>query len=133
MRRVVVRESEAMKQRGSITAMVAAAVLTAAVAVIPAQRAEAVACLPSDLSLTIAGTTYSPVGCADGLDQGRGPLSETSSLNGKLGTSFTYLDSSEGSATPTGLGGIALTVTAGSGNSGNWTLSWTDVAGAPNL
>jgi hypothetical protein len=87
--------------------------------------------------LTINGTLYTPTSCADGVAQGGGPTSETSSLNTQLGTSgFVYLDSSEDAGTPTGLGGVAFTVTAppsGTVNSGTWTVTWTDVAGLPNL
>ncbi|MBV1800019.1 PEP-CTERM sorting domain-containing protein [Siccirubricoccus sp. G192] len=109
-----------------------AAALAAAPALLPAS-AEAAACLTSDVTLLIGATSYNPTSCADNLSQGGGPTSETNSLNTALGTSFVYLDKSDDAGTPTGLGGVAFTVTASAGNSGTWTVTWTDVAGLPNL
>ena len=109
-----------------------AAALAAAPALLPAS-AEAAACLTSDVTLTIGGTLYNPTSCADNLSQGGGPIAETGSLNTALGTSFVYLDKSDDAGTPTGLGGVTFAVTASAGNSGTWTVTWTDVAGLPNL
>jgi hypothetical protein len=109
-----------------------AAALAAAPALLPAP-AEAAACLTSDVTLTIGATLYNPISCGDNVSQGGGPLAETTSINSVLGTSFVYLDKSDDAGTPTGIGGVAFTVTASAGNSGTWTVSWTDVAGLPNL
>lgn len=96
-------------------------------------NAHAAACSTSDVSLTIGGTTYTPASCADGVSNGN-PTQETSNLNSALGTTgFVYLDKSDDTGTPTGLGGVTFTVTASSGNSGTWTVAWQDVAGPPNL
>jgi hypothetical protein len=97
------------------------------------EKAVAAPCALSDVTLTIGATVYHPTSCADNVAQGGGPTAETNSLNAKLGTSFTYLDSSSDPATPTGLGGVTFQVGPVSGNSGSWTLSWTDTAGPPNL
>ena len=95
----------------------------------------AAACSTSDVSLMIGNTTYTPSNCADSVAQGSGPLVETTSLNTALGNpGFVYLDSSEDASTPTGIGGITFTVTAQANvNSGAWAVSWTDVAGPPDL
>src|SRR5215470_17333796 len=91
-------------------------------------------CATTDVSLTINGTAYVPTACADSVAQGGGPTSETTSLNTQLGhAGFVYLDSSDDAGTPTGLGGIQFTVTATTGNSGTWTVTWTDTSGLPNL
>jgi hypothetical protein len=107
-----------------------AVAMAAAPALLPAS-AEAAACLTSDVTLTIGGTLYNPTSCADNLSQGGGPIAETGSLNTALGTSFVYLDKSDDAGTPTGLGGVTFAVTASAGNSGTWTVTWTDVAGLP--
>lgn len=96
------------------------------------QTALAAACSTTDVSLTIGSTTYHPASCADSVNNGN-PTEETANLNSAFGTSFVYLDKSDDAGTPTGLGGITFTVTASSGNSGSWTIQWTDVAGLPNL
>lgn len=90
-------------------------------------------CALSDVSLTIGGTTYHPTSCADNVAQGGGPTAETNSLNTKLGTSFVYLDKSDDPGTSPGLGGVTFQVGPVSGNSGSWTLSWTNTAGPPDL
>jgi hypothetical protein len=117
--------------------LVAIGASTAAIPALMTEPANAAACATSDVSLTIGATTYVPTSCADGVAQGGGPSAETASLNTKLGTpSFVYLDSSEDAATPTGLGGVTFVVTAppsSTVNSGAWSVSWTDVAGLPNL
>jgi hypothetical protein len=103
-------------------------------AAVMADRAEAALCATSDVSLTIDGTLYNPASCADGVVQGGGPTAETNSLNTQLGTTgFVYLDKSDDAFTPTGIGGVTFEVTALNVNSGTWTVSWTDVAGQPNL
>lgn len=108
-----------------------AAATTMALATGPAQAA---ACLVSDVTLKIGSTVYAPSACGDGVDQGGGPIAETNSLNAVLDTaSFVYLDSSEDAGTPAGINGIAFVVSAASGNSGNWSIKWIDVAGSPNL
>jgi hypothetical protein len=109
--------------------------LAALGAVVMADRAEAAACLTSDVSLTIGGTLYNPTSCADNVVQGGGPTAETSSLNTQLGTTgFVYLDKSDDPSSPTGIGGVAFEVTATTtDDTGTWTVTWTDVAGLPNL
>ncbi len=98
-------------------------------------EAQAAACsiAPPDVTLTIGSTTYTPSACADGIAQGSGPTQETANINAALGTSFVYLDKSDDASNPTGLGGIQFTVTADAGNSGTWHVTWTDVAGSPDL
>jgi hypothetical protein len=46
---------------------------------------------------------------------------------------FAYLDKSDDPTTPVGIGGVTFVIGADLGNSGAWTLSWTDQPGAPNL
>jgi PEP-CTERM motif len=114
--------------------LIAALAAVAAGSLLATQSAQAALCALTDVSLTINGTTYNPSTCADGVAQGGGPTTETASLNTQLGTSdFVYLDKSDDAGNPTGLGGITFQVGAVSGNSGNWTVTWTDVAGLPNL
>ena len=87
----------------------------------------------STMSLTINGTTYQPISSIDGLNNGS-PTQETANLNTAFGTSFGYLDKSDDNASA-GIGGIKLTVTAPSTNSGIWTVAWADtnLALLPNL
>lgn len=113
--------------------LAAVAALVAVAPVLMARNAQALPCALSDVSLTINGTTYHPASCADNVAQGGGPTAETNSLNTQLGTSFVYLDKSDDPGTPTGIGGVTFEVGPVSGNSGTWTVSWTDVAGLPNL
>lgn len=109
-------------------------IAAAAATTIATGPAQAAACLVSDVTLKIGSTVYTPSACGDGVDQGSGAVAETSSLNAVLGTTgFVYLDSSEDAGTPAGLNGIAFVVSAASGNSGNWSIQWVDVAGSPNL
>lgn len=91
-------------------------------------------CALADVSLTIGATVYSPSACADGISQGGGPIAETGSLNTAFGTSFVYLDKSTDPGTPAGLGGVTFVVTADQNqNAGNWSVTWTDVGGPPDL
>lgn len=110
-----------------------AALATALATSLGAGGAAAAPCFNSAVSLTIGGTTYTPTSCADGIDQGGGPLAETASLNTAFGTNFTYLDSSDGAGSPMGLGGVRFEVTAQNTQTGSWSVMWTDVAGLPNL
>jgi hypothetical protein len=97
-------------------------------------RAAAAPCMTSDVSLTINGTTYTPTSCQDNIAQGGGTTAETNALQTAFGlTGYSYLDKSDDPSTPAGLGGITFQVSAPETNSGTWTVSWTDVAGAPNL
>ncbi len=98
--------------------------------------AQAAPCALTDVSLTINGVVYAPTACADGVSQGGGPLSETNSLSSKLGygsNGLTYLDKSDDAGTPTGIGGVAFTVSASGGNDGTWSVSWAEAPGTPNL
>jgi hypothetical protein len=110
--------------------------------------AQAAPCTTGDVSLTINGTLYTPTHCADGVSQGGGPGSETTSLKNALAAldpavativnPFVYLDKSDDPTTPTGLGGITFEVTAVSTpgdpkGDGTWTVTWTDVGGPPDL
>jgi hypothetical protein len=114
-------------------------VLAAVAALLLASPAMAAPCAVSDVSLTInypPSILYAPARCADGVSQGGGPTAETTSMNTQLGNAIpgiVYLDKSDDPTTPTGLGGISFTVTAGTGNSGDWTVSWAEQPGAPNL
>jgi hypothetical protein len=88
--------------------------------------------LTSDVSLTIAATSYAPTICADNVANGD-PTQEAASLNSALGTTgFVYLDKTEGAPGPT-LSGIDFTVTAPGTNSGTWTVAWTDTNGSTPL
>ena len=101
--------------------------------------AHAASCLTSDVSLTINYPpliTYHPATCVDGVAQGGGPTAEVTSMNTLLGNAIpgaVYLDKSDDATTPVGLNGVRFTVTAPSTNSGTWTISWAEFAGAPNL
>jgi len=99
------------------------------------QSAQAALCSINDVTLTIGSTTYLPTApCADNVAQGGGTSVETAAMNTALGTSgFVYLDKSDDAGNPTGLGGLLFTVSQVAGNSGTWTVTWTDVAGLPNL
>jgi hypothetical protein len=100
------------------------------------QYASAAPCALTDVALTINTFVYHPTQCADGVSQGGGPTSETNSLIAQLGASATglvYLDKSDDPGTPTGIGGVSFVVSAGAGNSGAWSVSWAEAAGAPNL
>jgi len=97
-------------------------------------RAIAAACSISDVSLTINSTTYHPSNCVDGIAQQGGPAAEMSALDTALGTAgFVYLDRSDDPTTPIGIDGVRFVITAGTGNSGSWTMSWSEQPGAPNL
>lgn len=98
----------------------------------------AAACATNDVMLTINSIVYTPTACADGVNQGGGPTSETNALDAALGPStagfvLVYLDKSDDAGTPVGIGGVTFVVSAGSGNSGAWSVSWAESAGAPNL
>ena len=96
--------------------------------------ANAALCSVSDVSLTINGTLYNPTACADNITQGGGPNAETSALDAALGaTGFVYLDKSDDPTTPIGIDGVRFVIGATGGNSGTWTMSWTEQPGAPNL
>ena len=125
-------ESKLNSTRISFRPLGAAIIATAALA--SSQHANAAACLLSDVSLTINSIVYSPTACADGIAQGGGPSAETSALDTALGTAgFVYLDKSDDPTTPVGIGGITFVIGADTGNSGTWTVSWTEQPGAPNL
>jgi hypothetical protein len=116
----------------NVRALSAAIILTAALVV--AQNANAAACLVSDVTLTINGVVYSPSTCADDIAQGGGLTAETIALDAALGVpGFVYLDASSDPTTPVGIGGIRFVIGAGAGNSGDWTMSWTEQPGLPNL
>ena len=107
----------------------AAIIVTAALA-----SSNAAACLVSDVSLTIGATVYSPITCSDGVAQGGGSAAETSAVAAALSTlGFLYLDKSDDATTPVGIGGVTFLVGADTGNSGSWTMSWSEQPGAPNL
>jgi hypothetical protein len=108
--------------------------LIASAALMSPQPANAAPCSLSDVSVTINSVVYNPAACADGIAQGGGPNAETNALVAGLGaTGFVYLDSSDDPATPLGIGGLSFLVRADPGNSGFWTMSWTEQPGAPNL
>jgi hypothetical protein len=91
----------------------------------------------STMSLTINGTIYNPISSIDGVNNGN-PTAETANLNTALNTTgFVYLDTSDSTASTTGIGGgITFTVTAPTNTSdGTWTVAWTDTNTAllPNL
>ena len=114
--------------------LIAALAAVAAGSLLVTQSAQAALCATTDVSLTIDGKTYNPSKCADGVAQGSGPAAETTSLNTQLQTSgFVYLDKSDDAGNPTGLGGITFEIGAVSGNSGAWTVTWTDAVGPPDL
>jgi len=109
------------------------ATIIAIAALVSSSHATAAACSLTDVSLTIDGITYTPSKCADVIDQGNAAV-ETNSLDSKLGTAgFVYLDRSDDDATPIGIDGVSFVVGAGTGNSGSWTMSWSEQPGAPNL
>jgi hypothetical protein len=107
----------------------AAVLATAALA-----SSNAAACLLSDISLTIGAAEYSPIMCSNGVAQGGGAAAETSAIAAALGTlGFLYLDKSDDATTPVGVGGATFVVGADTGNSGSWTMSWSEQPGAPDL
>jgi len=114
----------------------AAAVVSSAALLLP-QSSLAAACSVNDVSLTIGSTVYAPTACADGVNQGGGPAVETSALGTQLGLAgLVYLDKSDDASTPAGIAGVTFQVTApasGTQNSGNWSVSWNEAAGLPNL
>jgi PEP-CTERM motif-containing protein len=113
-------------------ALTSALIVTAAL--MSPQYANAVPCSLSDVSVIINSVVYTPTACADGIAQGGGPNAETSALDAALGaTGFVYLDKSDDPTTPVGIGGVSFVVGASTGNSGSWTMSWTEQPGAPNL
>jgi hypothetical protein len=123
-----------MKSLTKFPALVAAMVASAAL--FCTQHASAASCSLSDVVLTIDNVAYSPTSCADDVNQGGGPLAETSALDAALGPSadgFVYLDKSDDAGTPVGVGGIRFVVTAGAGNSNAWSVAWAEAAGTPNL
>jgi hypothetical protein len=72
--------------------------------------------------------------CSDGVAQGGGAAAETSAIAAALGTlGFLYLDKSDDATTPVGVGGATFVVGADTGNSGSWTMSWSEQPGAPDL
>jgi hypothetical protein len=108
----------------------AAAALGGGLALSAPSQALAGPCSSANLSLTIAGTTYAPVSCANGVDNGS-PTTETTNLNNALGVSFSYLDKSDGSGTP--YQGLSFSVTTSGGNNGTWNISWADDNGGTPL
>jgi hypothetical protein len=97
-------------------------------------HATAGACSVSDVSFTINSTLYTPSKCVDGIAQQGGPAAETSALNAALATGgFGYLDKSDDPSTPIGIDGVRFVIGAGTGNSGSWTMSWSEQPGLPNL
>ena len=82
------------------------------------------ACSVTDLSLTIAGTTYDATACATGaMSSPDNPSNATSQMNTALGTNFTWVAKlGQGGSTQ----GIQFTVSATSGNTGTWTVTWAD-------
>lgn len=108
--------------------------IIAIAAVAGSPSATAAACSILDVSLTINSITYNPSNCVDGIAQQGGPTAETSALDTALGTAgFVYLDKSDDPTTPIGIDGVRFVITAGTGNSGSWTMSWSEQPGAPNL
>lgn len=104
-----------------------------AAGLLAAHGAYAGPCQLTDVSLTIDNILYTPVACT-GADQGKGPLAETASLMNGLGLSeLTYLDKSDEAGTPGGLGGVTFNVNAPKTTSGNWTISWAEAPGSPDL
>jgi hypothetical protein len=111
--------------------ILAGGILTALVA-LNVQPAQATICAFSDVSLTIASTTYTPSKCGDSVNNGD-PTQETANMNTSLGTTgFVYLDKSD-DASGAGIGGITFVVTAPGTSSGSWTVTWTDTNGAVPL
>jgi hypothetical protein len=82
------------------------------------------------LSLTIGSTTYTSTGCANGVNNGN-PTQETANLNAAFSTTFSYLDKTDDNAQV--FQGLLFTVTASAGNTGTWTVSWSDNNGSTPL
>jgi hypothetical protein len=111
--------------------MILAGGILTALGALNVQPAQATTCAFSDVSLTIASTTYTPSKCGDNVANGN-PTQETANMNTSLATGFVYLDTSA-SASGAGIGGITFVVTAPGTTSGNWTVTWTDTNGAAPL
>jgi hypothetical protein len=101
-------------------------------------KAEAAPCVASDLTLTIdyttGSTTYVASDCAD-LESGSsggiaGQLERLVEGLELTGLGFQYLDKTGDGSAP---GGISFVVTAPQSQSGQWTVSWTEQPGAPDL
>lgn len=86
----------------------------------------------SDVSLTIDPTTYYATQCGLVGYKPSGPVAEATDLQALLGTgTLTLLDKSDGPSS-LGIAGISFEVTANAANN-TWQVTWTDVAGLPNL
>jgi len=89
-----------------------------------------------DVTLTIAGTSYSVASCAGDIAYGMGTsnnvATETATIDGIMGKpTFTALARTDGFQGT--VGGITYTVTDTGGSSGHWTVSWTDAPGPLDL
>jgi hypothetical protein len=95
------------------------------------------ACALSDVSLTIGAVDYAPSLCGIDVNQGSGPTAEMSSVSsvlhtaGSTDTPFTLLAASDGTSET--VQGIKYTVTAGTGTSGTYSVSWDDTNGPTQL
>ncbi|GAA4401716.1 PEP-CTERM sorting domain-containing protein [Quisquiliibacterium transsilvanicum] len=86
----------------------------------------------SDVSLTVAPTTYYATQCGLVGSKPNNPTNEGIALQSLLSTGpLTYLDKSDDATTPTGIAGITFQVSANV--NGTWSVTWTDVSGLPNL
>ncbi len=89
----------------------------------------------SDVSLTINYPplrSYYATQCAL-VFSGNSLADETAAFNTAFGPGFIGLDKSDIAGPGLGFGGITFEVTADSTQSGSWTVTWTDVAGLPDL
>ncbi len=102
-------------------------------------QAAACASAPSlnttDVSLTIVyppSVTYYASDCAL-VFSGNSLAAETAAFNAVFGPGFVGLDKSDEAGPGPGFGGIIFEVTATETQTGTWAVTWTDVAGLPDL
>jgi len=86
----------------------------------------------ADVDLTIDTDVYTASNCYGPYDSGNGVDEEVERMQAIWGDAFKYLDKSD-EASGTGLG-ILFTITQTTEeNTGNFTVSWAEAAGTPNL
>lgn len=92
--------------------------------------AHAANCSTTDINLTIGLTTYTPTACASNiLTPPENATNVTNNMNSNLGTNFTWVAKDDGTFLAGGLMGIQIKVSNTAGNTGSWTVTWSDTNG----
>jgi hypothetical protein len=130
--RVAIATGEIVQMR-TLTLLILASTVMTPLAIRSANAAACTAGAGGDVSLIIGSTTYNSSRCADNIAQGGGPTTEAAAMDAGLGTSSSFLASTDG--THTAYQGILFSVTAPNhpSNNGTWQVTWTDTNGGTLL